>query len=256
MSEVKVAVSSSSRSSITVQRGEEGVAKKGQVLMSIDSHHWEDRPNCQTVMCPVLKTLYNQGMLPCTEEGWVTEKDLAKSFRDGLCLNSVLLEKLIISAEVSPIDKNDLNSEKGMNIFKMNNSIAEHPYGSGVLDPDVPGTHEEKFEEILKHSKNGRFGKQELGDMAERFRKNNPDHTEVSGNGDMFVVGMAFLDAFGRRDDEEFGLYFTNEDMRRLYLDGRPPEGWTRAQWGLVFDVVPQLVEVKVRQLCGLCTIS
>ncbi len=249
MSEVKTVSSNTTTD-------EAGVANRGQELMSTESHLWADRPSCQRIMCPVLKTLYNQGMLPCTAEGWVTEGDLSKSFRDGLCMNSILLEKLIISAEVSHVDKNDSNSEKGMNIFQMNNTIAEHPYGSGVLDPDVPGNPKEKFKEILKHSKKGRFGKHKLGDMAEWSRKNNPDHTIVSGNGDMFVVGMAFLDAFGRRDDEEFGLYLTDEDMRRLYLDGKPPEGWTRAQWGLACDVVPKLVEVKASQLCAQCNIS
>ena len=166
------------------------------------------------IPCPALAGMFNAGMLKVEKDGTVKIPDLERA-----------LSQLGPSATVRKVltngaDKTD--DVKGQfNLFKLNGSNLDHTGSSGIRQN---GVHPERFELLMKFSKNGdTLTAKDLADAAEHFAKEDPGlQGRVTQIAEMTIV----LNVFGRHAADG-SRYFTREDAQQLFLDGQIPQSWS-----------------------------
>lgn len=168
----------------------------------------------QKIPCPALAGMFNAGMLKVEKDGTVKIPDLERA-----------LSQLGPSATVRKVLTNGADNTdevKGQfNLFKLNGSNLDHTGSSGIRQN---GVHPERFELLMKHSKDGeRLTAKDLADAAETFAKEDPGlRGRVTQLAEMSIV----LNVFGRTAADG-SRYFTRQDAKQLFVDGQIPSSWS-----------------------------
>lgn len=166
------------------------------------------------IPCPALAGMFNAGMLKVEKDGTVKIPDLEKALSQ--LGPSATVRKVLTSGA----DKTD--DVKGQfNLFKLNGSNLDHTGSSGIRQN---GVHPERFDLLMKFSKNGEtLTSKDLADAAEHFAKEDPGiRGRVTQMAEMTIV----LEVFGRHAADG-SRYFTREDAKQLFVDGQIPQSWS-----------------------------
>ena len=134
--------------------------------------------------------------------------------------------------------------ETPLKIFEIDgNPKIEHGFSSAVRDPGPPS--EDNFEVIASYAdENGRLNEDEMAEMVQGYisAKNDPNPERQNFGGIFFKTAFAALiQSFARDDGKDY--YFTVEDLRGLYLEGKYPQNWTVRAWGL-FDLLSSIYDL------------
>lgn len=166
------------------------------------------------IPCPALASMFTAGMLNPDKDGNVKIPELEKA-----------LSQLGPSATVRKVltggaDKTDA-VEGSFNLFKLNGSNLDHTGSTGIRQN---GIHENRFDVLKSFSKDGeRLTAKDLADAAEHFAKEDPGlRGRVTQLAEMSIV----LQVFGRQGADG-KQYFTIEDARNLFVEGRFPASWS-----------------------------
>lgn len=174
---------------------------------------YAERPRADEIPCPFLVTAYNNGRLVPSEDGTVDHAAVDAALA-GAGLGPRVREKLlgvVSRADVAP-DRLDL--------FGLRDSPIDHTGSTGVRDPKV---NPDRLPELLAFGEGGRMYRKHLAAAVAHF-----------GRADRGRKGMivqtteltALLEVFGRVD-ERGKRYLSDADVRRIWLEGRYPEGWS-----------------------------
>ena len=172
----------------------------------------ELRPNSDSIPCPALLSLYNNGLLEPKNDGTVSRHHL-----------SCVLERLGISRTVGKIltrgAAKTTSTPDMFNLFKLRDSILDHSGSTGIRDPKV---NENKFSEVMQFSENGRMYPKHFAQVAKHCR--NVD-SGLFGTFVQTVEFAAVLALFGRVDNVG-DKFLSNDDMHALWLRGEYPMSW------------------------------
>lgn len=174
----------------------------------------EKKVLAQKIPCPALAGMFNADMLKVEKDGTVKIPDLERA-----------LSQLGPSAGTRKILTNGADATdpvKGQfNLFKLNGSNLDHTGSSGIRQD---GVHPERFELLMKFSKNGdTLTAKDLADAADHFAKEDPGlRGRVTQLAEMSIV----LQVFGRHAPDG-SRYFTREDAKQLFVDGQIPSSWS-----------------------------
>ena len=170
------------------------------------------------ISCPYLATQVNTGRLePDPKTGYVTNEAAMQNLKqNGFDEGGA---KFFVDAA----DKADAHPA-GFSVYEMRTNALNHPGSSRVRDT---GFKPELLAELTNFAdKNGRFYKSNFAAAAHHFASN------ATGEGGKlrgtFIVNIEYsstLQVFGRLD-EHGDKFMTVEDLRRLYIDNKPPTDW------------------------------
>jgi len=175
---------------------------------------WKERPNADTIPCPALVTLYNQGMLDPDSEGNVSIKDLDHQ------LALIGVGEKVRAVLIKGAEETDSIADN-FNLFRLRDSKLDHTGSTGVRDPEV--SPEKLQEALLRFSEDGKMYSEHFAAAANRAKRIDPG---LKGTAIQTVEVRALLEVFGRLD-EQGRRYLTTTDVTDLWLYGRFPEGWT-----------------------------
>ena len=174
---------------------------------------YADRPRANDIPCPFLLTAYNNGRLRPAEDGTIQHEAIEAA------LAHVGLGKRVRTKLLSVVSRADTAPDT-LNLFGLRDSPIDHTGSTGIRDPEVnPG----KLSELLAFGENGRMYRKHFAKAVSHFGRDDP------GRKGMIVQTAevtALLEVFGRTD-ERGRRYLTDEDVRRIWLEGRYPEGWS-----------------------------
>jgi hypothetical protein len=189
-----------------------------------DDRGYQARPHADTIPCPGLAALYNQGALKPDADGTV----MSSHFDE--VLSGIGLTKTVRRVLVHVADKTDA-IRGSFNLFQLRQSYLNHPGSTGVRDPVVNVA---QLPELLKFGENGRMYSRHFAVAANHFLKVKPDRGPGSFDVKEHVPTFAAMNnefaaglmVFGRVD-ERGERYLTFEDIRDLWIEARYPKGWT-----------------------------
>jgi hypothetical protein len=166
------------------------------------------------IPCPALAGMFNAGMLKVAQDGTVKIPDLERALSQ--LGPSAVVRKVLTNGA----DKTD--DVKGQfNLFKLNGSNLDHTGSSGIRQN---GVHPERFETLMKFSKNGEtLTAKDLADAGEHFAKEDPG---FRGRVTQLAEMSSVLNVFGRHAPDG-SRYFTREDAKQLFVHGQIPSSWS-----------------------------
>ncbi len=172
------------------------------------------RANADKVPCPALLSLYNNGDLKPEQDGSVDMKELDQA------LSSMGLGSTARGALLNVADGTDEVPES-FNLFNLRDSNIDHAGSTGIRDPKVDP---DKLDKFLSFGENGRLYADNLAKAGAHFSEIDPG---FKGTVIETLELSALLQVFGREDPERDGdRYFTNDDIKGLWIDGKYPEDW------------------------------
>lgn len=204
---------------------------------------WEQRPNCDKIICPLLATLYNQSELALDANNCATTEALEAALRASGMTSDFLVSKLSAGAtKDGPLD-----------VFAMDGNVAvEHAFSTGTRDP---GPDEAVFEKWLQFGQvvNGerRFYASDLKDVIDFFKKQKEVKEEQNKKGVDAMLGVysGILEGFGRYDGVK--QYLTSTDLHCIFIDAKYPEGWVKHDWGMG-SMLAEIISVKTGGCCNM----
>ena len=193
------------------------------------------QPRLQSIPCPTLRALANEGRIDVGPEGQVDLEQLNRAFK-GLGLSNVVTKVLLEGGTgASSVHPTQIlgQGKKELDIFRLRGSRLDHSGDTQILrNPENPGgVDEARLEALLSLSSDGKS--LTVQDLAVSNRRTTTE--EGSGLRDT-VIGMAELAAlllvFGKRNEQGTkGLLL--EDVRGLY-HGRLPADFQPEPVGLM----------------------
>jgi hypothetical protein len=176
---------------------------------------YRERVNADKIPCPALLSLYNNGDLKPENDGTIKMEDLDKA------LGTLGLGPSVRSALVKVADGTDKLPDT-FNLFNLRDSNIDHSGSTGIRDPKVDP---DKLDTFLSFGEDGRLYASHLGDAMSHFNKVDPG---LKGTTIETLEMSAMLQVFGHEDPSRGGeRYFTNDDIKDLWLDGKYPENWS-----------------------------
>ena len=176
---------------------------------------YRERVNADKIPCPALLSLYNNGDLKPESDGTVNMEDLDKS------LGTLGLGPSVRGALVKVADGTD-KMPNTFNLFNLRDSNIDHTGSTGIRDPKVDP---DKLDAFLSFGTEGRLYASNLAKAMDHFNSIDPG---FKGTAIQTLEMTALLQVFGREDSSRGGeRYFTNEDIKGLWLDGKYPQDWT-----------------------------
>ncbi|MBT6179559.1 MAG: hypothetical protein HOI23_20130 [Deltaproteobacteria bacterium] len=176
---------------------------------------YRERVNADKIPCPALLSLYNNGDLKPESDGSINMEDLDKA------LGSLGLGPSVRGALVKVADGTDKIPDT-FNLFNLRDSNIDHTGSTGIRDPKVDP---EKLDTFLSFGTEGRLYASNLAEAMGHFNAIDPG---LKGTAIETLEMTALLQVFGREDESRGGdRYFTEQDIKGLWLDGRYPEDWT-----------------------------
>ena len=161
--------------------------------------------------CPALLSLYNNGDLKPAQDGTVDMKELDQALA-GMGLGSTARGALLDGTDEVP---------ESFNLFNLRDSNIDHAGSTGIRDPKVDP---DKLDKFLSFGENGRLYADNLAKAGAHFSEIDPG---FKGTVIETLELSALLQVFGREDPERDGdRYFTNDDIKGLWIDGKYPEDW------------------------------
>ncbi len=176
--------------------------------------HGEEKVQlAKKIPCPALAGMFNAGMLKVEQDGTVKIPDLERALSQ---LGPDAATRAVLTRGADATD----DVKGSFNLFKLNGSNLDHTGSSGIRQN---GVHPERFEVLMKFSKDGdRLTAKDLADAAEHFAKEDPGFKgRVTQLAEMSIV----LKVFGRHGANG-ERYFTREDAKQLFVDGKIPSSW------------------------------
>lgn len=191
------------------------------------------------IPCPALATLFASGILPTSEDGTVKIADLDRTLTE-LGMNSAL--RGIFTRGADGVD----GANGTVNIFELNGSSLDHTGSSGIRQD---GVHPERFEELVRYSSDGKtLTSADFARAANAYAAKDPG---LRGTATQTLEFAAILQVFGRRDDNG-NAYFTIEDARNLWLDGKLPEGWSAQSRNTgILSVLGRAAQMGLQRIFG-----
>jgi len=175
---------------------------------------YRERANADKIPCPALLSLYNNGDLRPELDGGVEMKELDQA------LSKLGLGDSVRSALIKVADGTDKMPES-FNLFNLRDSNIDHTGSTGIRDPKVDP---EKLDTFLSFGSNGRLYTDNLAKAAAHFNTIDPGFV---GTTIQTLELSALLQVFGRVDPDQDGeRYFTDDDIKGLWLDGKYPQDW------------------------------
>lgn len=176
---------------------------------------YRERVNADKIPCPALLSLYNNGDLKPENDGTIKMEDLDSA------LGTLGLGPSVRSALVKVADDTDKLPDT-FNLFNLRDSNIDHTGSTGIRDPKVDP---DKLDTFLSFGENGRLYASHLGDAMSHFNDVDPG---FKGTTIETLEMSAMLEVFGREDPNRGGeRYFTNDDIKGLWIDGKYPESWS-----------------------------
>lgn len=174
------------------------------------------RPKADSIPCPFLTTAYNAGHLNPDSEGTLDAPAIERALA-WYGISPRMRER--VSKAVVKMDGDD--SDTTLNLFELEGSGLDHTGSTGLRDPKVDPS---KLPVLLAFGEGGRMYRRHFAKAASHFADVEPGlKGTVQENMDM----AALLEVFGRTDaDGE--KYLTDADVKRVWIEGRHPEGWTQ----------------------------
>ena len=200
---------------MTTPANSDGASDDSKCPMSGEA--WKTRDHADEIPCPALLTLYNNGLLN------------PKEGEDGGELTTDELDEVLVKIGVSSIvrkvlvrgaDKSDGVRDGKFNLFQLRDSNLDHSGSTGIRDPKVDPSKLDSM--LLDFGENGRLYAEHFAAAAANAREKDPG---IKGTVIETVEFTALLEVFGRVDESD-KRYLTNEDVRRLWIEGKFPEGW------------------------------
>lgn len=176
---------------------------------------FRERVNADKIPCPALLSLYNNGDLKPAADGTVNMEEL-----DG-ALTGLGLGPSVRNALMKVADGTD-KAPDTFNLFNLRDSNIDHSGSTGIRDPKVDP---EKLDTFLGFATDGRLYADNLAKATAHFNTVDPG---LKGTAIETLEMSALLQVFGREDPEQGGArYFTNDDVKGMWLDGKYPEDWS-----------------------------
>ncbi|MBL8912229.1 MAG: hypothetical protein JNM17_16175 [Archangium sp.] len=167
------------------------------------------------IPCPALAGMFQAGMLKVEKDGTVKIPDLERA------LSQLGPDAITRKVLTDGGDKSDGVKDGQFNLFKLNGSNLDHTGSSGIRQN---GTHPERFDKLMSFSKDGQtLTRKDLADAADAFAKEDPG---VRGRVTQLAEMSIVLNVFGRRAPDG-SRYFTKDDAKSLFLDGKIPSSWS-----------------------------
>ncbi|MCA2977758.1 MAG: hypothetical protein INH41_24555 [Myxococcaceae bacterium] len=193
----------------------EGAAPRTGAVRQVDSPFTSEERAAlsKKIPCPALAGLFNAGLLTTAKDGTVKIADLERAL-SHLGPDAATRRILVRGADATDDVKGSFN------LFTLNGSNLDHTGSSGIRQN---GVHPERFEVLMSFSRDGeRLTAKDLADAAERFAREDPGlRGRVTQQAEMSIV----LEVFGRRAADG-SRYFTRDDARQLFVEGRIPTSW------------------------------
>jgi hypothetical protein len=198
-----------------------------ELMLQVRQAPFQAKPGHETILCPVLAALYNNGDLDVDEKGFVTQSDLKKGLarlglevecRDGLA--GILFPKK--------------NAPERVSLFQLKQPHIEHKYSTMIRDPVIDSA---RFEDVIMRQavpatpgEETKFYKLQLKkamDYAQTTKETKNDYNKEGGDGMLISFG-AMLEVFGRYEGDEAKdvQYMTEADLRAIFLESNYPQGW------------------------------
>jgi hypothetical protein len=172
------------------------------------------RPNADAIPCPFLVSAYNNGDL-VPEANGTLHRDVIEE-----ALARVGLGKEIRSALAALVVSKDGDVEATtLNLFELRDSGLDHTGSTGIRDPKVDAS---QLPALLEFARDGRMYHEDFAAAARHFGLVDPG---AKGALVETIELTALVEVFGREDDGG-ERYLTTDDVRRVWLEGRYPEGW------------------------------
>jgi hypothetical protein len=180
-----------------------------------DSHGYSERLNADEIPCPFLLSAYNNGDLVPEADGTLHKDAIEEA------LARVGLGKEIRSALASLVVAKDGDpGDATLNLFKLRDSGLDHTGSTGIRDPKVDAS---KLPELLAFAESDRMYHENFAAAARHFGQVDPG---AKGALVETIELTALVEVFGR-EDENGRRYLTTDDVQRIWLEGRYPDGWT-----------------------------
>lgn len=216
----------------------------------------------KSIMCPVLATLYDAKKIvvddsPSNECNDVEVDELITSLIEDLNTPGWLARFQAIgvvcyrnSDETDVRDRRWLKGWLGydaeprfLNIFKMHsNPHVRHGYGTAVrgLGYDY-GARFDEF--VAPYFIDGRLYLDKTDELLTNARYHGERKGEFSQSTDVTALNWqmtfalnAFIQTFGSSDEDD-RVFMTLEGARKIYVEGKFPDGWEKRSWGSICSV-------------------
>ncbi len=165
------------------------------------------------IPCPALAGMFQADMLKVEKDGTVKIPDLERA------LSQIGPSTTVRKVLTNGADKTD-SIPGQFNLFNLNGSNLDHTGSTGIRSN---GVHPERFEVLKSFSKDGqRLTAKDMADANEHFAKEDKGlKGHVTGQAEFGIV----MEVFGRRA-EDGSRYFTIDDAKSLFVDGKIPSSW------------------------------
>lgn len=133
-----------------------------------------------------------------------------------------------------------------VNIFTLNGSSLDHTGSSGIRQD---GVHPERFDALVAFSSDGKtLRASDFARAANAFAASDPG---LRGTATQTLEFASILEIFGRRD-EDGNPYFTIDDARNLWVEGKLPESWSPGSHDTgVLSVLGRAAQIGLQRLFG-----
>lgn len=207
----------------------------------------------QEVVCPVLGSMINSGVLTLREDGTVSLAELRAKLADPQALSSTEpIGKVLsfagqyLANPPQDILHNILGDE--INVMKLREGSITHAADSGVLNNEGKKFNEENFKHLVSFAKHGRMGRSEF---AEAIAANVVQDVDQGGATavDAMTRGMTFslaefaglLAVFGQGNPPSISV----ADLRAMYQDKKLPPVDTQKAGFLNNNGVAEAVKIQ-----------